>query len=145
MLDDGASRSLAAPRADDPASGTARVFTALIVAAGLGCVFAESITATFNVNFYFQCATIILFCFFTRARLDEAFQPVEIMYISRAHQGELRPARSASGSEALLVLALVLRLRRVLLGSHVCEAARGCWMVHLRTVGGGSGSIVPHR
>lgn len=47
MLDDGASCSLAAPRADDPASGAARVFTALIVAAGLGCVFAQSITTIF--------------------------------------------------------------------------------------------------
>lgn len=74
------------------------------------------------------------YSFTARAGQDDVFQSLKMFPSIRAHwctKAELRPARSASGREALLVL----RLRRVLLGSHACEAARGCRMVHLKGEG----------
>lgn len=60
-----------------------------------------------------------------REALEDAFRPGrDVSCLSRARQAQLRPChRRHSGREALLVLALVLSLRRVLLGSRACEAA----------------------
>lgn len=154
MEDDGASCSLATSRTDDPASPLAHphiapVFTGLIVLPRIALRVCTVDRHNVAVAFCCRCvfpsfATIIIplqpvrdwMTCSSRSRCFLSFVRIRAHSCTKA---ELRPARSASGREALLVL----RLRRVLLGSHACEAARECRMVHLK--GKGGASIVPHR
>lgn len=158
MEDDGASCSLATSRTDEPASPLAHphvapVFTGLhcaAVAAGdrVACLHSRQTQRRGGfLLLSLLCFSVICdnyYSFTARAGQDDVFQPLKMFPSIRAHwctKAELRPARSASGREALLVL----RLRRVLLGSHACEAARGCRLVHLKGEGRRGESIVPHR